>query len=546
MVAKQELTAVEKDKIEIDPDFDFRELAKQDYDSIPANVMGMFKWCGVYSQLQKGFFMIRLVTPGGLMTTEQFARAIELADQYAQGELCITTRQTLQFHWVRLADIHHVLEGMAEVGITTKNGCGDVTRNTVTCPLQGVCRHEVGDDVRRLIDAVATDVEIRDHQRNLPRKHKISIAGCGRACAQTLMNCQGWVPVKRQARSGSEETGWRFHAGGGLGARPYLAKVIFDWVPEALALDVARVTIEAFNRRGDRRKRAWARLKVVVDRMGATAFGELLLDMLRERGVEGVDQIEQAVDPQPTILPSFLAGQATIPQREEGLSTVRVMIPRSEMKTHEARELCRLADAYGRGEIMFTSRQNIAIRNVSDEGRDELVAELAAAGFSTEGHEHLPDIVACVGTTQCKMAVADTRNACLSLRKELAADERLWRDVGPLLINMNGCPNNCAHAWVADIGLRGRRRRGDNGNNIEGYSVFLGGSLSKAGHIGEPLLDVDATELADTLRRILSVYLTNRTSADESFGRYVERVSVGDIQACLASEEGTGHASDSI
>jgi len=515
MLAKQELTAIEKDKIEISPDFDFRELAKLDYDSIPANVMGMFKWCGVYSQLQKGFFMIRLVTPGGLMTTKQFARAIALADQYAQGELCITTRQTLQFHWVRLADIHCILEGMAEVGITTKNGCGDVTRNTVTCPLQGVCPHEVGQDVRRLIAAVATDEEIRDHQRNLPRKHKISIAGCGRACAQTLMNCQGWIPVSRRAPDGTEENGWRFHAGGGLGARPYLAKVIFDWVPEDLALDVARVTIEAFNRHGDRRKRAWARLKVVVDRMGAPAFGELLLNMLRERDVAGMERIECAADPQPDILPSFLAGQATISQREKGLSTVRVMIPRSEMKTHEARELCRLAGAYGRGEIMFTSRQNIAIRDVSDADRDELVAELTAAGFRTEGHEHLPDIVACVGTTQCKMAVADTRSGCLSLLEKLAADEDLWRDVGPLLINMNGCPNNCAHAWIGDIGLRGKRRRGDNGNNVEGYSVFLGGSLSKSGHIGEPLLDVDATKLADTLRRILMVYLTDRTSADE-------------------------------
>ena len=94
MPAEQKLTPVEQDKIDIDPNFDFREIGAMDYDDIPANVMGMFKWCGVYSQLQKGFFMIRLVLPGGLMTTRQFSRALDLAATYAQGQLCTTTRQT--------------------------------------------------------------------------------------------------------------------------------------------------------------------------------------------------------------------------------------------------------------------------------------------------------------------------------------------------------------------------------------------------------------------------------------------------------------------
>ena len=169
MPAKEQLTAVERDKVEIDPNFDFRDYVSVDFDDIPPNVMAMFKWAGVYSQLQKGFFMIRLVTPGGLMSTKQFTRALELADDYAQGELCITTRQTLQFHWVRLPDIHKVIEGMQAVGVTTHNGCGDVTRNTVTCEMQGVCPHEVGDDVRRLI-------ENEEPLFNRDDKHRLRVA----------------------------------------------------------------------------------------------------------------------------------------------------------------------------------------------------------------------------------------------------------------------------------------------------------------------------------------------------------------------------------
>ena len=101
MKAQPDLTQVEKDKLEINPDFDFRTIAKRPFEDITPNELAMFKWCGVYHQLQPSFFMIRVVTPGGRMTTTQFNRAVDLAETYAQDELCITTRQTLQFHWIR-------------------------------------------------------------------------------------------------------------------------------------------------------------------------------------------------------------------------------------------------------------------------------------------------------------------------------------------------------------------------------------------------------------------------------------------------------------
>src|SRR5210317_853661 len=174
MKAQPELTQVEKDKLEINPDFDFREIAKRPFEDITPNELAMFKWSGVYHQLQPSFFMIRVVTPGGIMTTKQFNRAVDLAAELAQGELCITTRQTLQFHWIRQSDIYKIIEGMAEVGITCKNGCGDVPRNIIGSSLAGVSRDLVGDS-QKLIRMFADDDEIQN-QRNLPRKHKISVA----------------------------------------------------------------------------------------------------------------------------------------------------------------------------------------------------------------------------------------------------------------------------------------------------------------------------------------------------------------------------------
>lgn len=530
MTAQPELTQVERDKLEINPDFDFREIATRPSEQITPNELSMFKWSGVYHQLQPSFFMIRVVTPGGLMTTKQFNRAVDLAEVYAQGELCITTRQTLQYHWIRKEDLYKIIEGMAEVGITTKNGCGDVPRNIIGSSLAGVAQEQIG-DAHKIIQMLATDHEIRDLQRNLPRKHKISVAFANEAGAQTLMNCQGWVPVKR-----GDTVGWKFHAGGGLGARPYLAKVIFDWVPEELVLPVAQATVEAFRRHGDRRQRAFARLKIVVDKMGAKGFGDVVMDILKERGVVGLEQIEYAKNTVPNIGKMLLNGQEVIPQKQTGLSVVRIMIPRSELKTAQSRTISRLADELGGGKIMFTNRQNIELHDVPNANAPALLEALHAAGFRTSGHEHLPDIVACVGTTMCKMAVADAPDAYHRLYAALAHDEKYWQTVGPLRINITGCPNNCAHAWIADIGLRGRRTRNESGGSTEGYTVFVGGKLSEAGKIAEELCDIRADELVPGIRRILDLYLAKRQSGKETFCDFCARIGIDAFRTVITSE----------
>jgi sulfite reductase beta subunit-like hemoprotein len=519
MKAQPGLTQVEKDKLEINPDFDFREIATRPFEEITPNELAMFKWSGVYHQLQSSFFMIRVVTPGGRMTTAQFSRAVDLAEQYAQGELCITTRQTLQFHWVRKEDIYKVIEGMAEVGITTKNGCGDVPRNIIGDSLAGAGFGQVGDSLK-LIRAMADDDEIQN-QRNLPRKHKISVASSNDALAQTLMNCQGWVPVNRDG-----VVGWKYHAGGGLGARPYLAKAIFEWVPEERVLDVTRAAIEAFRRHGDRQKRAHARLKVVVDTMGAEKFGDVLMEIMKENGVQGLEQIERASDPAPSIGRMSINGESVIPQRREDRSIVRIMISRSELKTADSRTLSRLADELGGGILMFTNRQNIELHDVPNQNVDMLLAALHEAGFRTEGHEHLPDIVACVGTTMCKMAVSDSPDAYHRLYDALADDENYWKSIGTLRINITGCPNNCAHAWIADIGLRGTRTRDPSGGSTEGYSIFVGGKLSEAGKIAEYLCDASAEEIVPAVKKILDTYLANRESDTERFVDFCERIGI--------------------
>jgi ferredoxin-nitrite reductase len=533
MPATEELTQVERDKLDINPDFDFRQVAERPFDELTPNEIGMFKWSGVYHQLQKGNFMIRLRMPGGLLTSEQLRRAADLAESYAQDLLCITTRQCLQFHWVQQGDIYKIIEGMEEVGILTKNACGDVCRNVVSCSLQGVCPYEIG-DTREMVELIADDPVIRDELRNLPRKHKISVSGCGAACGQALMNCQGWFPTIRTGPDGNEEPGWSLTAGGGLGALPHMGKLILAWVPEELVVPVARAVVQIHNRCGNRRKRKYARLKIVVDTMGVAAFTDLLLEVLRENGVEGLDRIERATSPEPELKPFPFEGYSVIAQKQAGLNTVRIMVPRSELTGTETRQVADWAETHGNGQVMFTNRQNLEIRNIPDDGVAALKAAIDKAGCRSAGHEHLPDIVACVGTTMCNLAVSDTPNAYHALTEAFADDDALWKEVGPLRINMNGCPNGCAQHWIADIGLRGRRTRGETGSE-EGFTIHVGGRLDANGHIGEVALEVAATDIVPAIRALLSVYLSNRNSRDERFGDYARRIG-GEAFGELASE----------
>lgn len=522
MPAKPDLTPIERDKLTIDPDFDFKnDIAARPFEDLRTNEIGMFKWTGIYHQLQKGFFMMRLRIPGGLVDATQLDRIADVAAKYAQDQICITTRMTVQFHWLRKEDLYKVLEELAEVGLDSKNACGDVTRNVVTCPLQGVCPHEVK-DVRPMILAIANDPEIRDEQRNLPRKHKLSVNGCGRACGQTLMNCQSWHPVKRTTADGREEIGWKFYAGGGLGARPYMAKAIFDWVPEPLVLPVTRAATEVYRRNGNRRVRAWARLKVVVDEMGARGFGLAVLEVLRERGIANIEAIELSSKP-PEIGDLFTDGQDVIPQKQTGLNTVRLLVMRSELTSAQARQIAQWARSYGDGSIMFTARQNVQIRSVPDAKVAPLLAEIRAAGFPTEGHERLPDMVACVGTTQCNLAVSDTPNTYRRLYAELGSDPSFWQRVGQLRIHMNGCPNSCAQHWIADIGLRGMRKETATGSE-EGFNICIGGGLSGPGYIGQSVCDVPATAVVPTVRRMLELYLEQRRDERERFGEFARRI----------------------
>ncbi len=536
MLQKEKPTQQEIDKLEINPNFDFREIAAREFDQITKNEIGMFKWSGIYHQLQTGYFMMRLRCPGGIFNAEQLKRAGELAISYGQNELCISTRQCLQYHWLRKEDLYKVIEGMEETGITITNACGDVVRNVCSCPGMGVCPEEMA-DTWGMVQRIADDPEFLETKRNLPRKHKIAVAGCNSACGMMLLNCQSWVPTIRTNEDGTTEQGWIYYAGGGLGRNPYMAKKIFDFVPEDLVTAVTRAGVEAHNRHGDRRLRTYARLKVVVDRFGQKGFADEIFNLMAETGIEARDRITVAESEVPQVKPIPFAGQSVVPEKTAGLNTIRIIIRRSEISGDEAIQFAAWAEQFGNGEIMFTPRQNLELRGVPDAKVEELTTLLRENGYRLDGLEHLPDVVACVGTTMCNLAVSDTPAAYKKITDAFSDDNELWQTVGPLRINMNGCPNNCAHAWIADIGLRGRRLNLKEGiGSEEGFDIFVGGRMDGPGAIGELLISTTCTDIVHNLNRVLTAYLENRKRGAEHFGDYVRRVGVDTLREQVVAQ----------
>ncbi|PIW18843.1 MAG: hypothetical protein COW34_04160, partial [Armatimonadetes bacterium CG17_big_fil_post_rev_8_21_14_2_50_66_6] len=211
------------------------------------------------------------------------------------------------------------------------------------------------------------------------------------------------------------------------------------------------------------------------------------------------------------------------PQRQPGFNIIRIMILRSELRTADSKRLAGWARAYGNGQLMLTNRQNVELRFVPDDRVEPLLTEIRNAGYPVDGFERFPDMVACVGSTLCNPSVSDTPNMYWRLWQDASNDRRFWQQVGPLRINLTGCPNSCAQHWIADIGLRGARLRRDAGSQ-DGFAIHVGGDLSGQGHVGEFVAQVGADQAVAVIRRLLTHYVTNRIGSEETFGQFARRL----------------------
>jgi len=492
---------------------DFDELARKGGMSHEETFVG--KWYGIYNTRQPGYYMARVVLPAGILTTSQVRVVSAIAEKYGMGRVSITTRQALQFHWLRVQNLAPMMRDLARAELTTFHGCGDVTRNVTACQWASCCPHariDVAPYAKRTADLLS---KARDLD-NLPRKFKISFSGCGAGCAQPYINCVGVTALVRSRPGDREEAGFRVVIGGGMGWKGFRARMLYSFVPGELITHVCRAVGLLFRDHGDRHNRATSRLKFVVHRLGMQECRSIIGANLEAAGVDRAGIEVEPVDDCGPAWPERPLADAE-PRERSGLAIQGIMVPHGELNFHKLKEIARLSEQYGDKFVYTTQRQNLEIHGVDPSRLPELRSEIEELGLGTQDFHGLADIAVCVGTTYCPMAVSRTRDLGDVLQK-VVLRERYDSIRGVAVISITGCPNACSPHRIADIGFRGMRIREDLGS-AEGYRVLLGGSQEQFGQL---LGEFKTGDCPAVISAVLDLFLERRQGYEtlaDSVGR---------------------------
>jgi ferredoxin-nitrite reductase len=544
-----ELNPTERLKLDRHPlevaDAVINRYAKEGVESI-ATVAGeqeRLKWVGLYPQRQGGdAFMMRVKVPGGRLTSDQ-AREIGIAaDAFGEGPedsavfgnryADITTRQTIQIHWLRIEDIPRIWQRFADVGLTTIQACGDSARNVLCCPVAGVDAHEAFDAHPVALQISAFFTGNRDYA-NLPRKFKISVSGCLEDCAQAEINDIGLWP----ARAADGTLGFNVLAGGGLSDGERMASDIDVFIQPDQAVELTRGIAQLFGELGNRENRGLARMRYLVQELGAEGF-RAELDARTRFSLDNAGE---------SLTRRYRGDHVGVhAQRQEGLVYVGCSVPVGRMNGIELVEAARLAKTYGDGTIRLGTDQNFVLSGVPESDVDRLLDEELLQKYSPHPGPFVRGVVACTGNEFCRFAVVETKERAVTwarwMDSQLVAaaedgdggDARGQRhDAGIIRMHFSGCPASCAQPQIADIGFRGDTAHvGD--HLVEAVDIGLGGSLgSDAAFIDwiEGARPVD--EVPEALLRVVRRYQAERRG-DEQFHNWARRVPNDELRAILA------------
>jgi sulfite reductase (ferredoxin) len=520
---------------------EIRRFAREGFDSIPPEwISTYFRWWGVYTQgdgagvtggqggvgraLQR--FMVRIRIPNGIMSSHQLRAIADLTRRYANGIADLTVRQNIQLHWVTIEALPEVLEGLWRVGLNTTGACGDVVRNVTGCPVAGVDADEIIDASPLVLETsqlLAGNAEFY----NLPRKFKISIAGCHSWCSYPEINDIGLTAITRTV-GGKREVGFSVRVAGGLSAEPYLGARLDAFVQQSQVVPVIKGIAELF-RDSEllREHRERARLKFLFLRHGWTA--ERFLDELHQRIGFRLDPAAEEHPPD-DVYRDHVGVHA---QKQSGLSYVGAVVLRGRISAEQMQSAADLAERYASGELRATTMQNLLVVNVPTINADSLAQELDSIGFQVRGSAFARGAVACSGTEFCKLAITETKSFSRWVVEEM--EERLPGFDQHLKLHVTGCPNSCGQHWIADIGIEGKKIKVD-GQLADAYYFCVGGALglhqSTARPVGYRCL---ATEVPDALERLLGRYLVDR-NAGENLRGFFSRHSDSELREFLAGE----------
>lgn len=509
------------------------ELSEEAY--LPLRLMN-----GLY--IQRHAPMLRVAIPYGLLATYQLRKLADISEKYDRGYGHITTRTNMQFNWPKLEEVPDILAELASVQMHAIQTSGNCIRNTTTDQFAGVTADEIADP-RPYCEIIRQWSTFHPEFTYLPRKFKIAVIGTRSDRAATQLHDIGLHVVKNDAG----DIGFEVIVGGGLGRTPVIGKVIRPFLPERHLLSYLDAILRVYNQYGRRDNKYKARIKILVESMGAEAFSRIVEEDWEKHNKDGAltltaEQIEHAKTYfPPPAYQTFTQQQLQASQdklsaqfedsefvrwfnqntREHKVKGYHVVIislkhfmqDTGDITATQMRVVADLADKYSFGEVRGTHHQNLVLTDVKLEEVYDVYQVLKQYDLARPNIGLLTDIISCPGFDYCSLANASTLNIVNQVNQYFQ-DADFVHDIGEIRLNMSGCMNACAHHHVADIGILGVDKKGEHW-----YQISLGGRSGQNAKLGDILgksVPVDA--VAATVDDILQVYLKYRQAADTDFG----------------------------
>ncbi|MBV9562389.1 MAG: nitrite/sulfite reductase, partial [Bradyrhizobium sp.] len=497
---------------------------------------------GVYLQLHA--YMFRVAIPYGTLSSAQLRRLAHVARRYDRGYGHFTTRQNIQFNWIKLADLPDALADLAEVGIHAMQTSGNNTRNVTSDQWAGVAPGEI-EDPRIWAEILRQYTTLHPEFSFLPRKFKIAISASAHDRVAVKIHDLGL----RLHRNEQSETGFEVLVGGGLGRTPFIAKTIKPFVAGRDLLSYLEAVMRVYNQYGRRDNIYKARIKILVHELGVEKFAKEVEEewqQMRDGALKLDDDVIEDIRSRFTypryeklpFMPEELRQASADPHFErwrknsvsthkvQGYSIVTVSLkpvggPPGDATAEQMDALADLADKYSFGEIRVGHEQNLALPHVAKHDLPALWQALDKAGLATPNVNLVSDIIACPGLDYCSLANARSIPIAQELTRRFANHDTAEL-IGRLHINISGCINACGHHHVGHIGILGVEKNGE-----EVYQITIGGRADENAALGTLIgPGVPYGEVADVVEDIVEAYLALRATPDELFIDTVKRLGV--------------------
>ena len=508
---------------------------------------------GVYGQRQPDAQMSRIKIPFGGLTADELDVLGQITEQYAplkKGH--VTTRENIQIHHVKLTDTATILRMLGEVGLTTREACGNTVRNVIGCPLAGVTSDEPFYVTPYLVAFARWFVRHPFSQR-LPRKFKVAFESCANDCTVTAIHDLGFIPSVKVDEHGVEQRGFQMLAGGGTSIMARLAYTLYEFVPVEDYLRVSEAIIRVFDRTEELRKnKAKARIKFYIDRIGIDAFRQEVEEELKKpwaRMSYDPTPLMEVPDEELDAPPPPLAGvnghhsleykqwlETNVqPQPQHSYNIVWVKLPLGDIQAHQFSVLARIARDYAGSRMRTTVEQNLVFRWVPDNYLSKVWEDLKEVGLAEPGANEITNVIACPGTDSCKLGITSSMGLGESVGEtlqDMAIEDPLVRSLD---VKISGCPNGCARHHIASIGFHGAATRVE-GNQVPAYELFIGGNHGNGlpTRFGHRLkTKVPAKRAPQLMREFINFYQSQRQEA-ETFNQFVDRIGIGPFEEAVS------------